>query len=77
MDHLIEDFQVHIDWASRDFLEQWTSGKYKVYAECPSYYELKAIIDSVNILRVYYGWTRLTIRQIVELNKELGDMYGE
>lgn len=69
MDHLIDDFDVHIEWATDNFIKEWKSGKYKKFKECPSYNELKVLIDSVNILRVYIGWTKLTIRQIVVFNK--------
>jgi len=70
MDHLIDQFDCYLEWSKREFIEEWNSGKYKKYSECPSYKELKALIDSVNILRVYYGWTRLTIKQLVAFCSE-------
>ncbi|MDU1412702.1 MAG: hypothetical protein E6929_07800 [Clostridium sp.] len=66
MDHLIDDFDIHIEWATDSFIKEWKSGKYRKYKECPSYTELKALIDSVNILRVYIGMEKITVKGIVE-----------
>lgn len=66
MDHLIEKFSVHIDFEFDMFYEELKSGKYgKKYSEQPSYYVLKALIDSVNILRKFYGWETLSIKEMV------------
>ena len=65
MDHLIDNFDVHIEWATDNFIKEWKSGKYKKFKECPSYKELKVLIDSVNILRDYVGMKKITIKGIV------------
>lgn len=71
MDHLIESFEAHIDFDFNCFYEELQSGKYKKYSDCPSYARLKAIVDSVNILRKYIGWERLSIRDMVNERGEL------
>lgn len=63
MDHLIDDFDVHIDWAWDYFYKEWKTGNYKKFSDCPSYNELKTLLDSVNILRTYIGWERITIKE--------------
>lgn len=66
IDHLIDNFEVYIDSSFCDFYKEWKSGQYKKFAECPSYYELKALINSVNHLRKYIGWEALSIKEILE-----------
>lgn len=66
IDHLIEKFDVEINWATESFIKEWQSGSYKKYSDCPSYEELKTLLDSVNILRKYCGWEKMTIKGIVE-----------
>lgn len=65
IDHLIDNFDVYIDWAFGDFYQEWKSGQYKKFSECPSYYELKTIINSVNHLRKYIGWEALSIKEMI------------
>jgi len=66
MDHLIDCFELYIDSSFEDFYREWTSGKYMKYAECPSYYELRTLLDSVNPLRKYMGWKPLLIRDLID-----------
>ncbi|MFR1707622.1 MAG: hypothetical protein ACLSV2_01875 [Clostridium sp.] len=47
-------------------MKEWITGNYKKYSDCPSYKELKVLLDSVNILRKYYGWESVTVTEIVE-----------
>lgn len=66
MDHLIDKFECNIDFEFNNFYEELKSGKYGAkYNEQPSYYALKTLIDSVNILRKYMGWERLSIKDMV------------
>ncbi|MGU9476598.1 hypothetical protein ACV31L_01145 [Clostridium perfringens] len=66
MDHLIDKFEPHIDWAWDFFYQEWKTGNYKKFSECPSYHELKTLLDSVNILRAYIGWERITIKEKIQ-----------
>jgi len=52
-----------------DFYKVWTSTKYKKFSECPSYYELKTLLDSVNPLRKYIGWETLSIKGMLDLRE--------
>lgn len=70
MDHLIDDFDVHIDWIWKYFYKEWKTGNYKKFSDCPSYKELKVLLDSVNILRTYIGWERITIKGKLELMED-------
>lgn len=68
MDHAIESLEPYIDATFEyEFLPQWKSGKYKKYADCPSYGELKALIDASNIMRKYLGWEPLKIKNMLEM----------
>ena len=71
MDHLVEAFDAHIEFDFNCFYEELKSGKYKKYSDCPSYAGLKVTIDSVNILRKYIGWDRISIRNMVKEREEL------
>lgn len=66
MDHLIDQFDVYIEDAFSYFYKEWTSKKYKKFSECPSYNELKTLIDSVNILHKYMDWKPLSIKGMLE-----------
>ncbi len=67
MDHAIESLQSFIDAVfDYDFLPEWKSGDYKKYSDCPSYAELKALVDASNIMRKYIGWQPLRIKDMAE-----------
>ncbi|AKN32418.1 hypothetical protein Ccar_16755 [Clostridium carboxidivorans P7] len=67
MDHAINSLEPFIKVTfSYEFLLEWQSGKYKKYSECPSYEELKALIDASNIMRKYLGWEPLSIKSMLE-----------
>lgn len=68
-DHLILKFESYIEFEFNQFYEEWISGKYKKYSECPSYISLKAILDSVNILHKYMGWERMTISKMISFRE--------
>jgi len=65
IDHLTDKFDVYIDSSFSDFYKEWESGEYKKFQECPSYYELKTLLNSVNSLRKYMGWNVLNIKELV------------
>lgn len=65
IDHLIDNFDVYIDWAFNDFYKEWRSGQYRKFSECPSYGELNTLLNSVNPLRKYMGWEALSIKELV------------
>jgi hypothetical protein len=67
MDHAIDSLDPYVETTFEFmFLKEWQSGKYKKYSECPSYAELKALIDASNILRKYAGFERLSIKGMLE-----------
>ena len=66
MDHLIDKFDVYIEDSFTNFQEEWKSGQYSKFGDCPHYEELKTLLDSVNILRSYMSWERLTIKSMLE-----------
>lgn len=66
MDHLIEHIEAHIDFDFNIFYEEFKSGEHgHRYCDQPSYFTLKAQIDSVNILRSYMGWDRISIKELI------------
>lgn len=64
MDHLLNAMQPFYEAEAGIFLEEWKSGEYKKWSDCPSYESLKAIIKAANIIRSYLGWERLTIKNL-------------
>lgn len=72
MDHLIEKFDVYLDSEFNSFYEELKSGEYGTkYSNQPSYDSLKALVDSVNILRKFYGWETLSIKEMITYKQEL------
>jgi hypothetical protein len=65
MDHVIDGFEVYIECAFEDFYAEWKTGEYKKYSDCPSYGELRTLLDSVNILRKYMSWDNLRIKDMI------------
>lgn len=66
MDHLIERIGSGIECEFDYFYRELKSRKYGVrYIDQPSYSTLKALIDSVNILRIHIGWERISIKEMV------------
>ncbi|WFD09961.1 hypothetical protein [Tepidibacter hydrothermalis] len=70
MDHVINGMKSHyevlLDW----FVEEHKSGKYKKLSDNPYYDEIKALIDSMNILRKYLGWETIKLKDEVKFYME-------
>ncbi len=70
MDHVIDGMKPHyevlLDW----FVEEHKSGKYKKLSDNPYYDEIKALIDSMNILRKYLGWETIKLKDEVKFYME-------
>lgn len=64
MDHVWNAIQPFYEVEAEQFLEEWKSGQYKKWSDCPSYESLKTIIRSANIILDYLGWERLTIKNL-------------
>ena len=72
MDHLIERMGSDIEFEFNYFYRELKSGKYGIrYIDQPSYSTLKALVDSVNILRKHIGWDRITIKEMILDRDEL------
>jgi len=52
---------VLLDW----FIEEHRKGNYKKLSDNPYYDEIKALIDSMNILRKYLGWDPIRLKDEV------------
>lgn len=52
-----------------NFKQDWLSGKYEKFSDCPNYEELYVIIKAMNCLRKYLGWKNITIRDEIEKDK--------
>ncbi len=65
MDHVLDrmeiDYNITLEW----FLEEHKTGKYKKLSENPFYEEVKAYIDSMNILRKCLGWVTIKLSEEV------------
>ena len=62
IDHVLDAmkpyYEVTLDW----FIEEQRTGKYKKFLGNPYYEEVKALIDSMNILRKYLGWDTIRLK---------------
>lgn len=71
MDHAINSLEPYYDVQLRIVAEEYGSGKYKKISDCPSYEELKVLVDAINTMRKYMGWGRINIR--AEVNEYWND----
>ena len=66
IDHVLDamkpHYEVTLDW----FIEEQRTSKYKKFSDNPYYEEVKALIDSMNILRKYLGWETIRLKDEVE-----------
>lgn len=65
MDHVWSSIEPFYQAEAEMFLEEWRSGEYKKWSDCPSYESLRTIIKAANIIRDYLEWERLTIKNII------------
>ena len=65
IDHVLDamkpHYEVTLDW----FIEEQRTGKYKKFLDNPYDEEVKALIDSMNILRKYRGWDTIRLKDEV------------
>lgn len=66
MDHILNAIKPYYEAEVSQFLEEWKSGQYKKWSDCPSYDSLRTIIKAANIIRGYLGWSRLTVKELVQ-----------
>lgn len=66
MDHVLDAIKSFYDVYLDGFLEEWRTGEYKKLSDCPSYDEVKAIIDSMNCIRKYLGWENIKLSEEVK-----------
>ena len=66
MDYVLNAMLLHYESVLGNFVEAQRTGEYKRFSDNPFYSEMKALIDSMNILREYLGWEVLTLKQEVE-----------
>lgn len=62
----IDGFDVHIELEVKRVCEEFKSGKYSNYRECPSYSALKNLVDGANILRQQMKLETLNIEELLE-----------
>lgn len=66
VDHVIEGMEPHYEVTLDWFMEEQRLGKYKKLSDNPSYKEIKALIDSMNILRKFIGWETVKLSEEVK-----------
>ena len=69
MDHVINSLEPFYEVNLRIVADEYKSGAYEDFTECPTYKELKALVDAMNSLYEYVGWKELNIHEefLVEL----------
>ncbi len=70
MDHVLDAIRPHYEVTFDLFVKEHKKGKYKKLSDNPYYAELKALIDSMNILRKYLGWENLKLSDEVKWTLE-------
>lgn len=70
MDHVLDAMEPHYEVTLDWFMDEQRRGKYKKLSDNPYYREIRALIDSMNILRKYMGWETLKLSEEVEVRKE-------
>lgn len=65
MDHVLNGMQPYYEVTLDQFMEEHRSGKYKKFSDNPYYDEIKALIDSMNVLRKYMGWDSIRLKDEV------------
>lgn len=58
--------QVHFDVLMDCFVREHRTGKYGKLSDNPYFEEVKALVDSMNVLRKYLGWEIITLKQEVQ-----------
>lgn len=66
IDHVLNAMKPHYEAVRDWFMEEQRTGQYKKYSENPYFEEIKALIDSMNILRQYMGWDKIRLKDEVE-----------
>ena len=67
MDHVLLKISQYYEIYLEDFISEQLSKNHKHYKDNSHYEELKAIIDSMNPLRVYLGLPKLNLSTEVKL----------
>lgn len=66
MDHVLngirEHYQVSLEW----FIEEHTKHNYRKYSDNPFYEEVKTLIDAMNVIHVYMGMDKITLKSEIE-----------
>jgi hypothetical protein len=65
MDHVWNSIEPFYEAEAGIFLDEWKSGEYQKWSDCPSYESLRTIIKAANIIRDYLGWSRLAIKDLI------------
>lgn len=63
MDHVLDAMRPHYDVLLDWFIEEHKKGNYRKLSDNPYYYELKSLIDAMNILRKYLGWGNIKLSE--------------
>ncbi|MCT4686609.1 hypothetical protein [Vallitalea sp.] len=66
MDHVLNGMRSYYEVYRDLFIEEHRNNNYKKFSDNPYYDEVKALIDSMNILRKYLGWDNITLKQELE-----------
>ena len=65
MKELIDGFDVHIELEVKRVCEEFKSGKYSTYKDCPAYAALKNLVDGANFLRQQMNLKTLNIEELL------------
>lgn len=63
MDHALDSLQPFYDAALQQFMDAQKEDNYKKFSDNPFYFEVTALIKSMNILREYMGWEKISLKK--------------
>ncbi|HCJ56059.1 MAG TPA: hypothetical protein DHV55_00725 [Clostridiaceae bacterium] len=66
MDHALDNLMPYVELYFSMFIDDWKTGKYEKYSDCPGYDGLKALVDAANKILKYMDEDTLKIRKMIE-----------
>lgn len=70
MDHVLDAMEPHYEVTLDWFLEEHREKNHKRLSDNSYYHEIKALIDSMNILRKFLGWETIKLSEQVAFYME-------
>ena len=77
MDHVINSLEPFYNVNLKIVVNEYETGNYETFCDCPGFGELEAITNAMNIMCEYVGMEELDINDELEFELEMGSMLCE